>query len=102
MDRDLAALTSIGVTGQSTSLYAAWISTLFGFDAWGYLLRQYDAAVVAPYSLLVPVFGISSAAVVLHERMNLLEIGASALTTIGVAVTTLRRRSSPTPTEPRP
>ena len=35
-------------------------STIFGYNAWNYLLKRNPASVVAPVSLLVPVFGIIS------------------------------------------
>lgn len=39
---------------------AAWITTVFGFGAWGLLPRTYDASAAAPFSLLVPVSGVTS------------------------------------------
>ena len=41
------------------------ISTLAGFGGWGYLIRRYGASTVAPFSMLVPIFGIASAALLL-------------------------------------
>lgn len=37
--------------------YLVYISTLFGFGAWSRLLSLYPVATVAPFTLLVPVFG---------------------------------------------
>ena len=44
----------IRLTGVGSIAYVAFAATLFGFGVWGYLLRQYDASTVAPFSLLVP------------------------------------------------
>ncbi|MBF0307870.1 MAG: EamA family transporter, partial [Alphaproteobacteria bacterium] len=54
------------------------------------LLRRHPAAVVAPFSLLVPVFGMSSAALVLGETPTLASLAGGALVIGGVAVSSLR------------
>ncbi|OXS36476.1 EamA family transporter [Streptomyces sp. XY006] len=96
--RDLAALRSLDWQGAGTVVYVAWITTVFGFGAWGFLLRHHPASTVAPFSLLVPVFGMSSAALFLGEPVTPLRWCAAALLVGGVALTTLTpRRVPPTP-----
>ncbi|WP_037889965.1 EamA family transporter [Streptomyces sp. NRRL S-87] len=85
--RDAAALRSLDWSGVGVLAYVAWVSTVCGFGAWGYLLRRYPASSVAPFSLLVPVFGMSSAAVVLGEPVSPLRWVAAVLLVGGVAVT---------------
>jgi O-acetylserine/cysteine efflux transporter len=85
--RDLAALRALDWQGAGIVLYVAWITTVFGFGAWGWLLRRHPASTVAPFSLLVPVFGMSSAAVFLGEPISPLRWGAAALLVGGVALT---------------
>ncbi|MGO4752100.1 EamA family transporter [Streptomyces sp. 2MCAF27] len=91
-DPDLAALRSLDWTGVGVIVYVAWIVTLAGFGAWNFLLRTYDASVVAPFTLLVPVFGMSSAALVLGEGISPLRWLAAALLVGGVALTSLSLR----------
>jgi O-acetylserine/cysteine efflux transporter len=104
---DLHALRSISLGGLGAVAYVGLLSTLFGFAAWGYLLRRYDAGSVAPYSLLVPVFGMSSAWLLLGERITPLSGGAALLVIAGIAVTALpagvltARRSPGRPTAER-
>ncbi|MGP3949508.1 EamA family transporter [Streptomyces sp. 7N604] len=86
-DADLEALRSLDWSGAGTIVYVAWVTTVFGFGAWGFLLRTYPASSVAPYSLLVPVFGMSSAALLLGEGISPLRWCAAALLVGGVAVT---------------
>ncbi|MFE5625020.1 EamA family transporter [Streptomyces virginiae] len=88
-ERDLAALRSLDWSGVGVIAYVAWVSTVFGFGAWGYLLRRYPASSVAPFSLLVPVFGMSSAALVLGEQVSGLRWLAAVLLVGGVALTSL-------------
>ena len=67
----------------------AWLATLVGYGLWGMLIRRYGATAVAPYSLLVPVFGMASSALFLHEEMSGLRIAAAALVIVGVALTSV-------------
>ncbi|MFB8024196.1 EamA family transporter [Streptomyces sp. NPDC056465] len=97
-DRDAEALTSLDWAGAGTVVYVAWISTVFGFGAWGFLLRHHPASSVAPFTLLVPVFGMSSAALLLGEEVGPLRWCAAALLVGGVALTSLtgpRRAAAP-------
>ncbi|MFH8223122.1 EamA family transporter [Streptomyces sp. NPDC018057] len=87
--RDLAALRGLDWQGAGTVLYVAWVTTVFGFGAWGWLLRRHPASTVAPFSLLVPAFGMSAAALFLGESVTPLRWCAAALLVGGVALTSL-------------
>lgn len=71
------AITHITWTGFSALAYISFLSTIIGFGIWGRLLKRYEASLVAPFTLLVPVFGMVSAAVVLGEQLTLIQ-GVSA------------------------
>ncbi|MCQ8191075.1 EamA family transporter [Streptomyces rugosispiralis] len=86
---DLDALSRLDWAGVGAIVYVAWVTTVFGFGVWGFLLRTYDASAVAPFSLLVPVFGMSSAALVLGEGISAPRWLAAALLVGGVALTSL-------------
>ncbi|MYW13239.1 EamA family transporter [Streptomyces sp. SID2563] len=99
-DRDRAALAGLDWGGAGALVFVAWIATVFGFGAWGFLLSRYPASSVAPFTLLVPVFGMSSAALVLGESVSPLRWCAAALLVGGVALTSLtgtRRAPAPEP-----
>ncbi|WP_369259558.1 EamA family transporter [Streptomyces sp. R35] len=87
--RDWAALRGLDWQGAGVVVYVAWITTVFGFGAWGWLLHRHPASTVAPFSLLVPVFGMSSAALFLGESVSPLRWAATALLVGGVALTSL-------------
>ncbi|WP_367827929.1 EamA family transporter [Streptomyces sp. LMG1-1-1.1] len=96
-ERDLAALRALDRTGAGVIVYVAWITTVFGFGAWGFLLRRYPASSVAPFSLLVPVFGMSSAALFLGEGVSPLRWCAAVLLVGGVALTSFQRKAAGRP-----
>ncbi|MCI3276612.1 EamA family transporter [Streptomyces cylindrosporus] len=90
--RDYEALHALDWQGAGTVVYVAWVTTVFGFGAWGWLLRRHPASTVAPFSLLVPVFGMSSAALFLGESVSPLRWCAAALLVGGVALASVTRR----------
>lgn len=94
-DADLRALQHLNLGGVGAALYVAWGATLFGFAAWGYLLRTYDAPTVAPFSLLVPVFGLAAAWIFRGEGMTVLTFCAMVLVLVGIGVGMLRRTKRP-------
>ncbi|MFJ4685959.1 EamA family transporter [Streptomyces sp. NPDC088789] len=101
-DRDVAALRSLDWQGVGAVVFVAWIATVFGFGAWGWLLRRHPASTVAPFSLLVPVFGMSAAALFLGESITPLQGCAAVLLVGGVTLTSLSGRLGKPPTPPTP
>src|SRR5690606_733730 len=63
-----AAARDATVAGVASLAFVAYAATLGGFGVWGWLIRRYEASTVAMYSLLVPPFGLLSAALLLGER----------------------------------
>ncbi|GAA1615065.1 EamA family transporter [Kribbella sancticallisti] len=90
---DVDALRNISLTGAGAIGFLAFVATLFGFGVWGFLLRQYDASTVAPFSLLVPVVGMGAAWVLRGETVGLQQAIAAALIMGGMACTVIRRRT---------
>ncbi|HZX04226.1 EamA family transporter [Kribbella sp.] len=90
---DVDALRGIRLSGIGAIAYLAFAATLFGFGVWGYLLRQYDASTVAPFSLLVPVVGMSAAWVLRGEAVGAQQAIAAVLVIGGMACTIVRRPS---------
>jgi O-acetylserine/cysteine efflux transporter len=94
---DLAALRAINTEALFSLLYIALVSTLAGFAGWGLLLRRYGAATVAPFSMLVPFFGIASAVVFLGERIYLVDVIGGVLVVSGVLLGLVRGRPAVSP-----
>jgi O-acetylserine/cysteine efflux transporter len=83
---DLAALRAIDGNAVMALAYVALISTLAGFAGWGFLLRRYGATTVAPFAMLVPLFGMASAALMLGERIHRTDLIGGTLVIGGILI----------------
>jgi len=81
-----AALRGIGWQTILVLVYLAFGATILGYGLWSRLLSRYPASQVAPFSLLVPVVGLTSASVLLGERLGSLQLGGALLVMIGLGV----------------
>lgn len=64
------SLLNIGLQTVLALFYLAFVATIIGYAIWGNLLSRYETWRVAPLSLLVPVVGIITAALVLDEHLS--------------------------------
>ena len=80
------AVSNISWTGAGSILYTGLISTVIAFAVWGRLFRDYSPNVVAPFSLLVPIFGIVSSFFVLDEKFTNIELIASSIVFGGLSL----------------
>ena len=81
-----AALLAMNTMSWLTVLFQSYPNTLLGFGIWSMLMRRYPASQVAPFALLVPVAGMVSATLVLHEGMEPWKIVAGMLVLAGLAL----------------
>jgi O-acetylserine/cysteine efflux transporter len=86
---DAAALISVSWTGIAAIAYIAGAATIIGFGSWAHLLKLYPVSTVAPFSLLVPVFGALAAALLLGERFQAIQLIGITLIAAGLAIATL-------------
>jgi O-acetylserine/cysteine efflux transporter len=80
------ALTGLSWRGLAAVGFIAYVSTIVGFGLWNRLIGQYSVARVAPFSLLVPVFGLAAAALALHEPVGTGELLAALVVLAGLAL----------------
>ena len=80
------ALVAIDWRIGAAVLFNAYATTIFGFGAWSVLMRRYPTATVAPFTLLVPIVGMGSAAIFLGETMHWWAIVAGAMVIAGLAI----------------
>ncbi len=82
--QSIAAVTSPSWQVIASLFYLSFLSTLFGYGAWNYLFNHYPASTVAPYSMLVPLFGFLGGMVVFGERLDGYEWAGAALIVFGL------------------
>jgi O-acetylserine/cysteine efflux transporter len=85
----VAGVSGMGLVGAGSVLYLALLATLVGFGLWGFLLRNHPASTVAPFSLLVPLFGTLSSWLVLGETFSPLRVAGMLLILAGLATIAL-------------
>lgn len=67
-------------------LYITYLSTLFGFYIWNYLIKRYSLGMIAPFSLLSPVVGMIGSALVLNESLQSWKILSGSLIVLGLFI----------------
>jgi O-acetylserine/cysteine efflux transporter len=81
-----AAAARFSLTTLGAVLFQSYPNTILGFGIWSMLIRKYAAATVAPFSLLVPVAGMLSAALFLGEPLQWWKMVAGVLVLGGLAL----------------
>jgi O-acetylserine/cysteine efflux transporter len=81
-----SALRGIGWDSILVLIYLAFGATILGYSLWSRLLSRYPANTVAPFSLLVPVVGLTSAALLLDEHLGMLQAIGALLVMLGLIV----------------
>jgi O-acetylserine/cysteine efflux transporter len=81
--------------GIGSLLFVGWVSTDFGYGAWSILLGRYPASIVAPFTLLVPIVGLSAGLVILGEPLSGLDWLGSVLVFAGLLVNVFGPRLLP-------
>lgn len=79
-------------------LFIAYASTILGYGIWTRLVVKYSPGLVAPFALLVPVFGMLSSWLFRGEYFGPLKLGAVCLVMLGLALTVLQPRGHNHPT----
>ncbi|WP_407188145.1 EamA family transporter [Bradyrhizobium centrosematis] len=91
------SLSHMSLTSALCMLALGGISTSIAYWLWGRLLRDYPAAHVVPFALLVPFVGSAASSIAFGERFGPLRL-AGMLTVIGgIAVMVLAQRPQPLP-----
>jgi O-acetylserine/cysteine efflux transporter len=91
------ALTQMSLTGLGCMLAIGGISTCIAYWLWGRLLRDYPAAQVVPFALLVPFVGAGASSIAFHEKFGTLRLGGMLTVVGGIAVMLLSTRPRAVP-----
>jgi O-acetylserine/cysteine efflux transporter len=86
------ALAQMSVTGLVCMLALGGVSTSIAYWLWGRLLRDYPAAQVVPFALLVPFVGSAASSVVFGETFGPLRLAGMIVVVFGIAIMLLSKR----------
>ena len=87
-----ATLTDLQPATILSAIYTAVFASLIGYGIWNRLLSLYPGSDVVPFTLLVPVIGMTAAWLVLNEIPTLTEIMGGLILLLGVAIAVLGAR----------
>ncbi len=85
-DKIAHSFTVLSTPAIAATCYVAYVSTLFCFATWSFLLHKYPFSTVIPFSLLVPIISLSGSAIMLQESLPWWKILALILVGSGVAI----------------
>jgi len=109
IDANLRAIAELGWVQIGAVLYLAYVATLFGFGGWAMLIARHGAGRIAPFSLLVPVFGMASSALFLGETFKTSQLIAAGFIIAGLGLSLwqparrpITQKHSPGQTSPFP
>ncbi len=91
----LHALSQMSLLAAVCVVAVALLGTTLGYWIWGRLLRQYSAAQVVPFALLVPFIGAGVSSIVFGETFGPLRLTGMIVVVLGIAVMLLSRRPPP-------
>jgi O-acetylserine/cysteine efflux transporter len=91
------ALSQMSLTGLACMLWIGGVSTCIAYWLWGRLLRDYPAAQVVPFALLVPFVGSAASSIVFAERFGPLRLAGMLIVICGIAVMLLSKRPQALP-----
>jgi O-acetylserine/cysteine efflux transporter len=98
----LNSLIHMSPTGLVCMLGLGAVSTSMAYWLWGRLLRDYTAAQVVPFALLVPFFGAAASSLVFGERFGPLRLSGMVIVVCGTAVMMLSKRPQAVPKQVLP
>lgn len=92
LDTILATLRGMDMAAWLGLAFQAWPTTLLAFGIWAWLLRKHPAILVAPFTLLVPIVGMTCAVLLLGEEVTWWKLAGAALVLSGLALNVLSAR----------
>ena len=77
---------NFGLSNLAALAYIAWAATLFGYSVWNFLMSRYPVNRIAPFTLLVPLVGLSTGWLAFGENLQPVHFLGGALLMLGLVV----------------
>lgn len=81
-----SAWQNFGLSNLAALAYIAWAATLFGYSVWNFLMSRYPVNRIAPFTLLVPLVGLTTGWLAFGESLQLVHFLGGALLMLGLVV----------------
>lgn len=81
-----SALQNFSLRSFSAVAYLAWAATLLGYGLWTHLLGRYPANRIAPFTMLVPLVGLTTGWLAFGEALQPVHFAGGALLMLGLTV----------------
>lgn len=85
----LASFHRLNWQSMGAILFIVYVATWCGYGIWSWLLREYTVSKIAPFTMLIPIFGILSSVIILGEPLQSWKIFAGMLVIGGLGVNLL-------------
>ncbi|MBI2810168.1 MAG: EamA family transporter [Candidatus Melainabacteria bacterium] len=72
--------------------YITFLSTLFGYGIWSWLLQRYPLSTIVPFTLMVPIAAMASSSLVFGETLDSWKVLAGTLVISGLCINLLGSR----------
>ena len=80
------SLMNITISSIISIVYLGLVASLVAYGLWAKMLSHYPTSLIAPFSLLVPIIGMSSTAFFLHEHLASREIMGASIIMLGLII----------------
>jgi O-acetylserine/cysteine efflux transporter len=91
-DTVYTAIFDVSLIGFLSIMYLAYATTVLGYAIFSGMIQRHGLSNVAPFTLVVPIFGILGSYLVFGDQFNALKIFAIALVILGLAIIVLYPR----------
>jgi O-acetylserine/cysteine efflux transporter len=85
-DNFISTLVTMTWKGFSSLMYIVFASTWIGYGTWNWLMARYPVAMVAPFTLLVPIIAMLSSVAFLGESFQIWKLTAGLLVISGLCI----------------
>lgn len=91
-DKVISTLQHLTWLSGGAVLYITYLSTLFGFGLWSWLIHHHPLKTVTPFTLLVPIIAILCSVALLNEPLQSWKVIAALLVILGLCINLLGPR----------
>lgn len=86
------SLQNINISAIGTLLYLSYVTVIFSFIAWSFLIKTYSLLTIVPFSFFIPIIAMFSAALILKEPLPYWKMVAASVVLLGLVIEFIGKR----------